>query len=320
VPKVRGFVYDETGNPLAGAIVRFRNSLLTYACEPTVTDAQGRFELVPPWVPIDFQTEETIPEQVISAFHPLKPLGAQVRVNLGEPAASLENLELRLKPQDYAQQVTGFSDEFTPWMRGVIPSEQKDHLAAISLVGKPAPELDGAAWLNSKKSKMSLADFRGKYVLLQFWATWCGPCHHDMPNVKLAYGLYKDFGLVVIGVHDNSMPLEAIKEDVTKSGLTYPIVVDNPDGRIFATFREHGMADAYPTYALIGPDGRVVLDDATVPGPRLSTLKVEIIRQYMMTRGTANPHFDENPPRAAVPGDGRIDNARPSGTEPLGRT
>jgi thiol-disulfide isomerase/thioredoxin len=65
--------------------------------------------------------------------------------------------------------------------------------------------------------------------------------------------------------------------------LSYPIVADNPDGRIFAAYREHGMADAYPTYALIGPDGNVLLDDATVAGPRLSTFKLEIIRKLLMT-------------------------------------
>src|SRR5260370_42129656 len=69
-PKVRGVVQDPNGKPLSGAIVRFRGSLLTYACQPTVTDAKGRFELSPPWVPIDFKTEESQPKQTIVAFHP----------------------------------------------------------------------------------------------------------------------------------------------------------------------------------------------------------------------------------------------------------
>jgi thiol-disulfide isomerase/thioredoxin len=288
VPKVRGVVQDQNGKPLPGAIVRFRGSLLTYACQPTVTDGQGRFELAPPWIPIDFQTEEPIPDQVVVAWQPLDPLAAEARIDLRKASGALDNVELRMEPQDYGQLVTGYPDDLTPWARGIIPPDQKDHLAAISLVGKPAPELDGAAWLNTDKPMMSLADFRGKYVLLQFWATWCGPCHREMPTVKLAYELYKDKGLVVIGVHDNSMPLEAIKDDVAKSGLSYPIVADNPDGRIFATYREHGMADAYPTYALIDPDGNVLLDDATVAGPSLSSFKVEIIRQLLMTRGTTH--------------------------------
>ena len=287
VPKVRGVVQDQSGKPLSGAIVRFRGSLLTYACQPTVTDAKGRFELSPPWVPIDLKTDESQPKQTVVAFHPYEQLGAEATVRLDD-STGLDNLELRMMPQGFESLVTGYPEELTPWARGIMPPKEKERLATISLVGKPAPELDGAVWLNTAKPKMTLADFRGKYVLLQFWATWCGPCHRDMPSLKLAYGLYKDKGLVVIGVHDNSTPLEAIREDVSKNELSYPIVVDNPDGRIFATYKEHGMADAYPTYALIGPDGKLLLDDATVAGPTLSTFKTEIIRHLLMTRQSDN--------------------------------
>jgi thiol-disulfide isomerase/thioredoxin len=226
VPKVRGVVQDQDGKPLPGAIVRFRGSLLTYACQPTVTNGQGRFELTPPWIPIDFQTEEPIPDQAVVAWHPLEPLAAEARIDLRKASGALDNVELRMKPHDYGQLVTGYPGDLTPWARGIIPPDQKDHLAAISLVGKPAPKLDGVAWLNTDKPMMSLADFRGKYVLLQFWATWCGPCHREMPTVKLAYELYKDKGLVVIGVHDNSLSLEAIKDDVAQSGLSSSMIVD----------------------------------------------------------------------------------------------
>ncbi len=128
---------------------------------------------------------------------------------------------------------------------------------------------------------MSLADFRGKFVLLQFWTTWCGVCHWDMPKVKFVRDLYKDKGLVVIGVHDNSMPLEAIKEDAAKNGLTYPIVVDQPDGRILASYKERGF-QGFPSFILIGPDGKVVKDDQTVASPGLFSFKTEIIRQQLM--------------------------------------
>jgi thiol-disulfide isomerase/thioredoxin len=287
MPNVSGVVHDQSGKPLPSAIVRFRGSLLTYGCQPTVTDAKGQFELSPPWIPADYETEESQPKQTIVAFHPYEQLGAEATVRLDD-SAGLDNLELRMVPQKYESLVAGYPEELTQWVRGIMPPKEKERLATISLVGKPARELDGAVWLNTDKPKMTLADFRGKYVLLQFWATWCGPCHRDMPNLKLADRLYKDKGLVVIGVHDNSMPLEAIKEDVSKNELLYPIVVDNPDGRIFATYKEHGMADAYPTYALIGPDGKVLLDDATVAGPKLNTFKIEIIRQLLMTRQSEN--------------------------------
>ena len=128
---------------------------------------------------------------------------------------------------------------------------------------------------------MSLADFRGKYVLLEFWTTWCGPCHRDMPKVKLAYDLYKDQGLVVIGVHDNSTPLDGIKQDVAEQGLSYPIVVDRPDGRILASYKPLGVI-GYPTYILIGPDGNVV-EDPTGTARGFHMYLLEILRQKLMS-------------------------------------
>jgi thiol-disulfide isomerase/thioredoxin len=55
-----------------------------------------------------------------------------------------------------------------------------------------APDLFGNA--------VSLSDYRGKVVLLDFWATWCGPCVSELPNVKYIYEKYKDAGLAVIGI------------------------------------------------------------------------------------------------------------------------
>jgi hypothetical protein len=77
------------------------------------------------------------------------------------------------------------------------------------------------------------------------------------------------------------MPMAAIKEDVAKQQLTYPIVVDRADGRILASYTEHGIS-GYPSYILIGPDGLVLKDDSTVPGPSLRGFKFEIMRQLLL--------------------------------------
>jgi thiol-disulfide isomerase/thioredoxin len=279
IPKVQGVVQSPDGRPVPNVVVRFRGSMLTFATTPVITDADGKFELQPKFIPEDFQTHEQLPTQTVVAFDPLEPTAADTQIRLDDPA-SCQNILLKLKPQGAGSLIAKFPVDLSPWAQGIVPKDEKEHLASISLAGKPAPELDGAEWLNTEGKKMSLADFQGKYVLLQFWTTWCGPCHADMPSVKLVYSTYREKGLAVIGVHDNSMPLDAIKQDAAKQQLTYPIVVDRPDGRIIASYKAHGIS-GYPSYVLIGPDGNVVRDDSTVAGPGLHSFKVEIIRELL---------------------------------------
>jgi hypothetical protein len=102
-----------------------------------------------------------------------------------------------------------------------------------------------------------------------------------MPSIGLLNELYGNKGLVIVGVHDNSMPLEAIKADVKKERMDYPIVVDHPDGRIMASYKEHGIS-GFPSYLLLGPDGLVLKDDSTIACPTLRSFKIEIIRELLM--------------------------------------
>ncbi len=72
------------------------------------------------------------------------------------------------------------------------------------LIGKQAPELQKMkGWINSKTIK--LAELRGKVVLLDFWGTWCGPCVHAIPKLIDLHEKYGNKGLVIIGIHDDSM-------------------------------------------------------------------------------------------------------------------
>ncbi|HEX5471922.1 MAG TPA: redoxin domain-containing protein [Lacipirellulaceae bacterium] len=280
MPTIHGIVQDAAGRPVAKAVVRFRGSMLVNQ-NPVLTDENGKFELTPPRVPQDFQTHEPLETQTIVAFDPFRAFDGVAQFRWDKPE-SMENIVLKLQPHPADSTIGRCTEDLTPWERGVMPSDQKQHLAAISLVGKPAPELDGVEWLNTDGKRRSLADFRGKYVLLQFWTTWCGPCHADMPSVRLVDRLYRDKGLAVIGVHDNSMPIEDIKKDAAKNELTYPIVVDQPDGRIIASYKAHGIS-GYPSYVLIGPDRNVIRDDSTIPGPTLRSFKIEIVREILMS-------------------------------------
>jgi hypothetical protein len=63
--------------------------------------------------------------------------------------------------------------------------------------------------------------------------------------------------------------------------------VDYPDGRTIARFESHGIPDGYPDYVLISPEGKVLLDDRTIPHATLRAYKMEIIRKFLLESQTA---------------------------------
>jgi len=116
------------------------------------------------------------------------------------------------------------------------------------LVGKPAPPftLKGV-----KGSTVSLASYKGKVVLLDFWATWCRPCRIEMPRVEALYKEFKTKGLVVFGVNF-AEDIATVKAFLAKNPYTMPILLDTKGeaGRLY-------QADAIPTLVVIGKDGKI---------------------------------------------------------------
>jgi thiol-disulfide isomerase/thioredoxin len=280
IPKVRGVVLDQAGKPMPKAIVRFRDSDRAWD-GPVLADSQGRFELSPEGNSINLLSDDINPTQTILALDPYEPLGAEAKIRFTE-AKSCANVELRLAPQDYSVPVTAYPTEVESLMQD-LSQKLRAERASMTRPGQTPPELDGALWLNIDKPKLSLADFRGRFVLLDFWTTWCGVCTHDRPRLDAAYDLYKAKGLAVICVHDNSVPIDDIKKYVAENKISYPVVIDHEDGRILEAYKSLGVA-GYPTYILIGPDGKIA-GDPTHTGRGLYLYKFEILRQQLMSRG-----------------------------------
>ncbi len=282
--KIVGVVQNPDGTPAARAVVRLRGKYMN-GLQPVLTNSDGRFEIQPEWIPVDQDNGKRAFVQHVVAFDPYRSLAARAPVRLDQP----REIVLKLEPHEPEWPLSAFQAELGDWERGVVPPAEASRDAAISLRGRTPPEIDSALWLNTKDRTLKLADLRGKYVLLDFWFIGCGPCHADFPSVKLVHELYKDKGVVVIGVHNNSSAPEAVRKHVARIGLPFPVAVDHPDGRTIARFEEHGVPAGYPDYVLISPEGKVLLDDRTIPHPTLRSYKLEIIRKFLLESQATGP-------------------------------
>lgn len=102
-------------------------------------------------------------------------------------------------------------------------------LSGVGETRRPAPEI-ALAQLDGKQIRLS--EYRGKVVLVNFWATWCEPCKEETPALQAAYQKLHEQGLEIIGVHVRPQelggdPNSAIPAFVSSYGVTYPIVVDS---------------------------------------------------------------------------------------------
>jgi thiol-disulfide isomerase/thioredoxin len=275
LPKVSGRVVGPDGRPIPKTIVRFRGKL--EFLQPTLADESGRFEIPITWLPEE-EGQRVLVHPLV-AFHAYEPLGARVDVHLDRPE-TLTNLLLKLQPEPYEHQLSDVAGDMSAWERGDLSPELRK-TARLELRGQPAPELECGSWVNTPRPHNVLSDFRGKYVLLDFWTVWCGPCHGDFPSVKLAHELYRDHGFTVVGVHDNSVPPDAIGKHVASQKLLFPIAIDTADGRTLTAYKRCGVI-GFPSYLLLGPDGTILHCDSSLPGPSLRSFKLEIIRAHLM--------------------------------------
>jgi thiol-disulfide isomerase/thioredoxin len=139
---------------------------------------------------------------------------------------------------------------------------QEDHRPTIRFVRNPDPAPDfKLAGLDGKP--LTLADSRDKVVLLNFWATWCGPCRAEIPDLVELQNKYKD-RLQIIGLVVDADDPDAVKKFVEESGVNYPVALASTDIRM-----QYGGIAALPTSFVLDGQGRVVQKHEGLRNPAL---------------------------------------------------
>jgi len=98
-----------------------------------------------------------------------------------------------------------------------------------------------------------LEDYRGKWVLVNFWATWCPPCLSEIPELSSLHAAHKDIDLVVIGIAMDSGSSSKVASFAEAHGINYPVVMGNRK-----IVRQIGELKVLPTSYLYAPNGKQV--------------------------------------------------------------
>jgi cytochrome c biogenesis protein CcmG/thiol:disulfide interchange protein DsbE len=157
---------------------------------------------------------------------------------------------------------------WSPCRDGITRWQQTRNLA---LQNVPAPLFDT---LDLSGSRQRLLDQKGKVVLVNIWATWCGPCRSEMPKLDGLYRSRKDQGFVVFGLSDEDVAVQ--RKFLERNAVSYPLLTIN--GQIPALYREIAR---YPAIFLIDRSGRL----QPAPSPDQPFDKIEPVVASLLKSG-----------------------------------
>ncbi|HEU5043130.1 MAG TPA: NHL domain-containing thioredoxin family protein [Nocardioidaceae bacterium] len=167
-----------------------------------------------------------------------------------------------------------------------------------------APELTGRGWLNTGGKSYSVADLRGRFLLLDFWSFCCVNCLHVLDELRPLEEKYGD-ELVIVGVHSPKFVHEADPDALAAAVSRYDVrhpVLDDPD---LTTWQAY-TARAWPTLVLVDPEGYVVAQYSGEGHLHAIDALLAELREEHLARGTLQPGDSPYVPRDPEPGDLRF--------------
>jgi len=137
-------------------------------------------------------------------------------------------------------------------------------------IGFKAIDFSGSQF--KKQNTISLDSLEGKYVLLDFWGTWCGPCIQEIPNLKTLYDNTDKSKFEIISIVVNS-PIKDLEQMMNKYGITWPQIISDDSNKI----KERYGIIKYPSTFLISPEGTILAKD--LRGKELETKIESLIKK-----------------------------------------
>ncbi len=149
------------------------------------------------------------------------------------------------------------------WISRVPEADQLQTKEFVPQKGFQAPDFTLS---DAQGEPVSLSDFLGKPVLVNYWASWCPPCKAEMPAMQRVYQDYTQRGFVILAVNaTNQDDLTSAKNFAAEMGITFPILFD-PDGKVGKRYQ----VSALPTSFFIDPRG--VIQEVVIGGPMSEAL------------------------------------------------
>jgi len=133
------------------------------------------------------------------------------------------------------------------------------HFAINPITNKP-PAISGAALFNASLTdaqgiKQNLNQYKGKIIVVNFWATWCPPCREEMPELSLLQQEYKNKNVVVLGIAEDELAL--VKEHLQSSPVMYPVFIADNENMNLGESLGNDKA-VLPYTVIINSDGIVI--------------------------------------------------------------